>query len=173
LKKQGDDTIKMVKGFNLSDLAPLAIAAVMLPVMALISVSLIGAFLSGEAMNRIDNTNTIGNTADMQSFGSSVFWDSNRQTEVTGIDWGILTPDSRNPITTYIRNDGNQPIQLDMTTYNWKPANASYYIILSWNYSDAVLYPLQIIPVSWELYVSPSIQGIENFTFDISVGVRA
>lgn len=56
-----------------------------------------------------------------------------------------------------------------MNTENWNPIEASNYIAISWDYTNQTIEPKQIIPVTFTLTVSETIQGIESFSFDIII----
>jgi len=82
---------------------------------------------------------------------------------------GILTPGSEEKVTVFTRNEGNTEITLHLATENWNPESAEEYIALSWDYDGDPISPEQVIEITLSLYVSESIEGITDFTFDIVI----
>jgi|YelNatPaOPRAMG01_1025707.scaffolds.fasta_scaffold05274_11 hypothetical protein len=114
-------------------------------------------------------TRTISNVGNVQAVGLSVYWESSCTNVVSSIDWGALTPGSNNPKTIYIKNEGNVPVTLSMTTGNWNPSTASNYISLAWNRESTVLAAGSVVSAVLTLTVSSSISGITSFSFDITI----
>jgi hypothetical protein len=98
-----------------------------------------------------------------------VYWDASCTTVVQSIDWGNLTPSSSKSVDAYIRNEGNTSVCLSLNTTDWTPVGASNYLTLSWNYSNQIIEPMDVIPVILSLSVSSSIAGIETFSFNIVI----
>jgi len=109
------------------------------------------------------------NRASIKAVGVSIYWDANLTQTVTFIDWGFLEPAEVTNRTLFIQNIGNVPIKLGLTTENWNPTNASTYITLTWNYSGQLINANEATPIKLTLTVSPNIQGIKNFDFDIII----
>jgi hypothetical protein len=72
-------------------------------------------------------------------------------------------------LTVYIRNEGNTAATLFMHSTNWTPSNAESYLDLTWDYDGQVINPFDSIPVTFILTVSPEIEGITNFGFDLTI----
>jgi len=107
----------------------------------------------------------------VKAVGVGVFWDSNRTSPVSFIDWGMVEPGSMNNVTVYVRNDGNVAASISLATENWNPSNASDYLTLSWNYDGRQLNPLEVVQVTLTLTVSSSVHGIDSFSFDIIISI--
>ena len=137
------------------------------PLAVLLSIIALTALASGfiQSSVRIVGRGTV------KAVGVGVFWDSNCTSPVSFIDWGMVEPGSLNNVTFYVRNEGNVAASLSLATDNWNPSNASDYLALSWNYDGRPLNPLEVAQVTLTLAVSPSVQGIENFSFDIIVSI--
>jgi len=103
--------------------------------------------------------------------GVGVFWDVSCTNPVSFIDWGMVEPGSMNNVTVYVRNEGNVAANISLATENWNPSSASDYLALSWNYDGRPLNPLEVAQVTLTLAVSPSVQGIESFSFDIMISI--
>jgi hypothetical protein len=113
----------------------------------------------------------IGGRGTVKAVSVGVFWDSNCTNRVSFIDWGMVEPGPMNNVTVYVRNEGNVAASIYLTTENWDPPNASDYLTLSWNYEGQQLSPQEVIPAILTLTVSPSVQGIESFSFDIIISI--
>jgi hypothetical protein len=113
----------------------------------------------------------IGGRGAVKAVDVGVFWDSNCTSTVSFIDWGMVEPGSMNNVTVYVRNEGNVAASIYLTTENWDPPNASDYLTLSWNYDGQQLIPQEVTPATLTLTVSPSVHGIESFSFDIIISI--
>ena len=98
-----------------------------------------------------------------------VYWDAECKNRVYSLEWGNLSPGSTRTISVYMRNEGNEPIILDLLTQNWSPLIAAQAMSLSWDYQGYPIYANQVIVTELTLAVSPGIQGVTSFTFDIRI----
>jgi len=103
------------------------------------------------------------------SVGVCVFWDQACTNPVSSIDWGFLRPDTSTNHTVYIHNNGTAAEVLSMTTDNWNPTEAASYITLDWDREDHVLYHDAVVSATLALSVSPDIDNIETFSFNIII----
>jgi hypothetical protein len=104
------------------------------------------------------------------SVNLEVYWDSACTNRVTSIDWGIIPPGGSAAKTVYIKNAGNVPITLALSTESWSPSEAANYLTLTWNYTSGTKIPSgSVLPVTLTLTVSSSIQGITNYSFNIVI----
>lgn len=101
--------------------------------------------------------------------GIGVYWDSSCSENVTSLDWGVAEPGLTRNETIYIRNEGNAPTILYLDTKSWKPQEASNYITLSWDYNEKAIEPDQVVQVTLTLSISPNIEEITYFEFDIVI----
>jgi hypothetical protein len=81
----------------------------------------------------------------------------------------MLDPGSNKTMTVYIRNEGNAVAALSEATQNWNPSTASSYMTLNWNYANQTLSVNQVLQVRLTLVVSPTVSGIINFSFNITI----
>jgi len=123
------------------------------------------------AFTLLITTNTITNVSAVEANGVGVYWDSTCTNGVSSINWGTITPGSRVKVNVYIRNERNSSGTFSISTSNWNPSNAHEYMILSWNYSGQTIGSGKSIFAILILSVSPSIRGITNFNFDITIGI--
>jgi hypothetical protein len=85
------------------------------------------------------------------------------------LDWGLVEPGSVENVTVFIRNEGNAVVSLSLNATNWNPSNASDFIKLGWDYGGQMIHPNEVVQVALILSVSPIIEGISTFTFDIVI----
>jgi len=112
---------------------------------------------------------SISNAGSVKAIGVGVYWDENCTSEISFIDWGMLEPGLSENVTVHIRNEGNSVASLSMETSNWSPSNASNYITLSWGYSGESIDPDEVVRITFTLSISATIEGITNFSFDITI----
>jgi len=114
-------------------------------------------------------TNTIANVSAVEANGVGVYWDSNCTDKIFSIDWGTLTPGSVKNIVVYVRNEGEEPIFLIMSTTNWNPPQASEYITLKWDYTGGRINPGKALQITQALFISRYIKGISSYSFAIII----
>ncbi len=56
-----------------------------------------------------------------------------------------------------------------MHSTNWYPSNAESYLDLKWDHNGQLFNPSDSIPVTFILTVSPAIEGITDFGFDLTI----
>jgi hypothetical protein len=113
--------------------------------------------------------NTITNTGSVKGVGVGVYWDADCTDSVSSIDWGFLEPGETTNVTIYIKNEGNIPVVLNMTTENWVPASASDYITLTWYREGYLLDSDSVVQSVLTLSVDPNISEVTSFSFDIVI----
>ena len=69
----------------------------------------------------------------------------------------------------YIKNEGELPTTLTMYASEWTPTGADNYLDLSWNYDSNPIDVDVVVQVTFTLSVSPDIEGITTFGFDITI----
>jgi hypothetical protein len=111
----------------------------------------------------------VGNVGKIRAVGFDVYADKACTAPLTQIDWGTLSPGEMAVFTMYARNSGNVNITLSFNTTDWSPSNASTYLLVAWNYSGQAVKPLEVVAVSTTLTVSPSIQGVTNFSYTMNI----
>jgi hypothetical protein len=136
-------------------------------VMYTLVLAMIGPMVSSALSNR-----TVSNSGSIKAIGVEVYSDQACTNPVSSLNWGIVNPGGSRNITVYIKNTGNSPITLSMTTSNWNPTNAPNYMALSWNYAGQTINANNVTPVTFTLTVSASITGITNFSFDITIAAN-
>ena len=144
---------------------------------ATIAVAILCVILSGLIIASVSSlyqtSSTISSVGTLKAIGINVYWNRDLTNKVTAINWGLLTPGSQKSNTFYISNEGILPLTLSLSTSNWKPASASNYITLTWNYYGETLNAGNAIQITFTLTVSENIGEISNFSFDITAEGRA
>ena len=121
------------------------------------------------ANSLVQRSKTVSNVGSITAIGVEIYWNQQATDKVSSIDWGTLEPSSNKSVTVYIKNEGDSPVTLSLSTSNWNPSNASDYISLKWDYQGQFITAEEIVQVTLTLSISASIDGIETFSFDITV----
>ena len=102
--------------------------------------------------------------------GVRVYQDSSCTVELTHINWGTLTPGSARACVVYIRNEGQEPMYLILSTEDWEPLMASDRITLEWDYIEQRMKPWEDpLRITLTLSVSRDIERISSFNFEIHI----
>ena len=125
--------------------------------------------LTGQALSANQTSRTLSNAGEIKTIGVGIYSDSGYNNILSSINWGTLEPGSDKTITCYILNCGNSPSILTLQTSNWNPPGAATYISLAWNYNGQVLNIDEGIEVTFTLSISPTIEEITSFNFDITI----
>jgi archaellum component FlaG (FlaF/FlaG flagellin family) len=134
-------------------------------IVILIAVSAIALLVGVMALNTV----LLQNVGNVQAIDIEIYWDSNHTDKVSLVDWGLMEPGTAKNVTFYIMNTGNSDVMLSKDTTNWSSQNASNYITLSWDYNGQRISPGQVLKTTLTLAMSPDIQGITQFSFDMVV----
>jgi len=111
----------------------------------------------------------IGTTGHVVTIDVDVYWESACINKVSSIDWGELAPGDSEVVTVYVKNTGNVPMTLELSTDDWNPLAAEMYIDLQWDYSGGQIQPDGVAQVTFTLTVSAIIDGVTGFSFDIVI----
>ena len=98
-----------------------------------------------------------------------VYSDAACTLNLTSIDWGSVYPGGSVPRTIYVKNTGNAPITLSMTTASWNPAGAAGQINVAWDKENTVLNAGQSTSATLTLSVSQNVSGVTSFSMNIIV----
>lgn len=112
---------------------------------------------------------TVDSVGKVSGIGVGVYKEAACINNVTEIDWGFMEPGASRGYTVYIRNEGNLPMTLNMTVNEWIPASATTYMTLSWNVEGNHVNPQAVVQAVLTLSVSPSVSGITDFSFEITI----
>jgi hypothetical protein len=111
----------------------------------------------------------ISSSGSVKAINVGVFWDPFDDSEISSVDWEEPSPGDVVNITIYVRNTGNAPMTLSLTTSGWSPPSAEVVIHLSWDREGYVISVGDVISAELSLNVSNSISGITDFSFDIII----
>ena len=136
---------------------------------AIIASTVALTILTMTATGLLSINKTISSTGAVTAINVGVYSDSACTSELTSIDWGTISPGNSENRTIYLKNTGNAQITLSMTSTNWNPASAGGPITLTWNRDNAILNTDQVAMATLTLSLSDSINGINNFSFDIVI----
>jgi len=130
--------------------------------MCTVMVVILGAITGLFDANKAVHANVVG-------LGAEIYWDQDCTNRTLSFDWGSIEPGSNKTFTVYVGNEGDSAAYLSIATSNWTPSAALSYMTLNWNYSGQILSVGQVIPLELVLAVSPSVTGIAQFSFDITI----
>ena len=89
------------------------------------------------------------------------------------IDWGTIVPGGTVERTVYVKNTGNSPLILNLTTNSWNPAAAIESLALTWNKEGATLNAGETTMATLALVVAQDISGITTFSVAIVISGSA
>jgi hypothetical protein len=112
---------------------------------------------------------TVPGQGAIKGINTGIYSDQACTTQVRSINWGLIEPGATANQTVYVRNEGDTPTTLTVTLSNWNPANSYNHISITWNYTGQTVDVNQVIPVTFTLHVSENVQGISDFSFDITI----
>jgi hypothetical protein len=112
---------------------------------------------------------TTGSIQIQATAGIGIYSDYSCNNELNTVSWGTLEAGGSQSIDCYIKNEGSSPITLSLETSNWYPTSAASYLSLSWNYSNQPIAAGSSIHIALTLSASSNIEGITNFSVDITI----
>lgn len=125
---------------------------------------------AGYAFGLLSSSVRVNSSGVIASVNLAVYWDSACTNPVTSIDWGTISPGGSKSVQIYVKNTGNVPITLSLSTENWNPSNAGSYMTLTWDYTSGTkIQSNSALKVTLTLTVSSSIQGVTNFSFNVVI----
>jgi len=136
---------------------------------ATIAVAVTGLFLTLLTAGLLTTSQTVPSAGTVTAVNVGVYTDAAGTQNCTSIDWGILPPGNSTSRTVYIKNYGNVPVTLSMTTANWVPSNATTYLTFSWNRAGYVLNANTTVSATLTLVASANAGNITSFSFNIII----
>lgn len=115
------------------------------------------------------NGNTPGLGISTNRVDLGVFYDSACTQLGKSMNLGSISPDESVNTTLYLKNTGSSTLKLSLRTKNWNPKEANGPVALTWNLEGAELSVNQVSTATLTLSVSPTIQGITSFSFDVVI----
>ena len=142
---------------------------IILSVSSAILLCIIALGIFGTALALRQSSKVVSNSGSVKGIRVGIYWDSACTNQTSAINWGMLESDSNKTLKIYIRNEGNAITTLSKTVQNWNPSSASNYMTLNWDYKGQTLSVNQVLVVGLTLIVSPTISGVSNFSFDLTI----
>ena len=110
-----------------------------IPSIAVIALTITALALTLTTAAVLSTNQTVPLNGTINAVNLGVYSDSACTQTVTALNVGTLNPGGTATQTVYIKNTGNIPETLTMTTNNWTPTNASSSLTLTWNRQNTVL----------------------------------
>lgn len=121
----------------------------------------------------IQSSVTVRNIGIVRAVGLEVYWDYDMTQVCTQIDWGRLDPGSQTTKAIYIFSSGNSNANLTMVLSNWSSALASTHLHVTWDCEGASLLAHDIVNANITLQVDSNVEGLTDFSFDITLSAVA
>jgi hypothetical protein len=136
---------------------------------AIVTLMLLSGFMFIEVMSAVQTSLTIANSGTISTVGVGAYYDSACTNRISSIDWGLIAPGGQKSVSVYIRNEGITAITIAQSTSNWNPSTASSFLSLSWSYNGQTINPNASLQMTFTLKVSPSVNGVAGYSFDIVI----
>jgi hypothetical protein len=112
---------------------------------------------------------TLPSSGNIAALDLSVYADSNCSQVLESINWGTIMPGDNVTKEIKIKNTGNTPIILNMTTTDWKPKKVDQQIAITWDKEGKVLNPHEMVRATLRLTVAENATTINDFTVTIEI----
>jgi hypothetical protein len=137
---------------------------------ALIALIATGILLTLLTSGALLSTQQVPSSGTISAVNVGVYTDSACTNNCTTVTWGTTAPGNSATYTVYIKNTGNVPMSLTMTTSNWNPTTANGPISLTWNRQNYNITAGASVSATLTLTVSSSISSsITDFSFNIII----
>jgi len=130
---------------------------------------LVVGFTAGFVTGFLMKTHLIYGKGRVVIMNLDVYSDEASTVVLTEIDWGTLEPGDSKNFTAYVKNNGNVPFNMSISTENWVPVEAVMYITLSWDYGGQTISSGEVLQLTFTLTVASNISGVGAFVFDIVI----
>ncbi len=140
-----------------------------LPKIAIIALVITAIALTATTAAVLSTNQTVPLNGSITAVNLAVYSDSACTQTVTSLNVGTLNPGATATQTVYVKNTGNVPETLTMTTANWNPTNASTSLTLSWNRQSYVLPAGQSIQATLTLTAASNTNGLTTFSCDVTL----
>jgi hypothetical protein len=137
--------------------------AIALTITALALTLTAAALLSANQTVPLDGTISTVNAVNL-----GVYSDSACTQPTTTLNVGTISPGGTATQTVYIKNTGNIPETLTMTTSNWTPTGASSSLTLTWNRQNTILNAGASIQATLTLTAAANTGSLTTFGCDVT-----
>ena len=108
---------------------------------------------------------TMSSSGSIKAINVEVYWDFEGTQTVNVVDWGLPGPGDTVNRSMFVKNSGNAPMNLSLTTASWTPAEAESYLFPSWDEEGFSIEADEVVMVTLTLEVSEDVTGITDFSF--------
>ena len=140
-----------------------------IPITAVIALTITALALTLTTAAVLSTNQTVPLNGTITAVNLGVYSDSACTQTVTALNVGTLNPGGTATQTVYIKNTGNIPETLTMTTNNWNPTNASTYLTLSWNRQNTVLNAGASIQATLTLTAASNTGSLTTFSCNVTL----
>jgi hypothetical protein len=111
--------------------------------------------------------------SEVSTINVGLYTDPTATNVCTNIEWGTINPGSNVTQTIYVKNTGNTPEILRLTTSGWNPSNATSTLTLTWNKEGSTLLAGSIVQATLTLTVASNTGTLSTFSFNIIISGEA
>src|SRR5664279_1430361 len=110
-----------------------------IPTIAIIALTITALALVLTTAAILSTSQNVPLTGTINAVNLGVYTDSACTQTATALTAGTLNPGATATQTVYVKNTGNVPETLTMTTSNWTPSGAGTSLTLTWNRQNTIL----------------------------------
>jgi hypothetical protein len=140
-----------------------------IPSIAIIALVITALALTVTTLAVLSSSQNVPLNGTITTVNLGVYSDSACTQTVTSLNVGTLNPGGTANQTVYVKNTGNVPETLTMTTNNWTPANAPTYLTLTWNRQNTVLNADASTQATLTLTVASNSGSLTTFSCDVTL----
>ena len=135
------------------------------------TIALIAMIVTALAASLLSTQRRIESSGNIKTLRIAVCSNPDCTENLTFINWGLVEAGRSQQRVIWIKNTGNTPAILNMTTESWNPTEAKNHIILTWNKEGFILSVGQSIEATLTLSVLTSVTqtNITEFSFTIVI----
>ena len=128
------------------------------------------ATISGLAVSGLlTGSKSLSSSGSVKAINVEVFWDVGCTQVVDVIEWGVPGPGDTVSHSMFVKNSGNAPMSLSLTTVGWTPAEAESYLFPSWDGEGVSVASGGVVAVTFTLEVSEDVTGFTDFSFTVII----
>jgi hypothetical protein len=140
-----------------------------IPSIAIIALTITALALTLTTAAVLSSNQTVPLSGTINAVNLGVYTDSACTIPATALTAGTLNPGGTATQTVWIKNTGNVPETLTMTTSNWTPSNANTYLTLTWNRQNTVLNAGASIQATLTLTAASNTGTLTTFSCDVTL----
>ncbi len=140
-----------------------------IPPIAIIALLVTGLALTVTTAAILSANQTVPLSGTINAVNLGVYTNSECTIPATSLNVGAISPGASATQTVYVKNTGNVPETLTMTTGNWNPTDADSYLTLSWNRQNHVLSAGSSIQATLTLTAAENTGALTTFSCDVTL----